>query len=124
MIQQKWEGYVFFARVNRAFVVALVLFGAWGVSTSPKAFGQEELTRKVKYKVAPGYPELARKMNIAGVVKVLVTVAPNGVVKDAKLMGGHPVLATAAIDAVRKWKYEAAPEETAGIVEFRFDPNQ
>jgi TonB family protein len=63
-------------------------------------------------------------MNITGTVKVLVTVAPNGSVKEAKLMGGHPVLATAAIDAVRKWKYEAAPEETVGVVEFRFDPNQ
>jgi TonB family protein len=115
---------VFLGRAKGVVGVALILVSGWVMGTSPKAFGQEELTRKVKYKVAPGYPELARKMNITGVVKILVTVAPNGAVKDAKLMGGHPVLATAAIDAVRKWKYEAAAEETAGVVEFRFDPNQ
>jgi TonB family protein len=59
-----------------------------------------------------------------GVVKVEITVAPNGTIKNAKLIGGHPVLANAALDAVRKWRYEAGPEESAGIVEFRFDPHQ
>jgi TonB family protein len=63
-------------------------------------------------------------MNLAGVVKVLVTVSPNGTIKDAKLVGGHPVLATAALDAVKKWRFEAGPEESTGIVEFRFTPNQ
>jgi TonB family protein len=63
-------------------------------------------------------------MNITGVVKILVTVSPNGSVKDAKLVGGHPLLANAALDAVKRWRYEAGPEETTGIVEFRFNPNQ
>jgi TonB family protein len=70
------------------------------------------------------YPDLARRMNISGVVKVRVTVAANGSVKDAQLVGGHPVLASAAMDAVRKWRFEARPEETSEIVEFRFDPGQ
>jgi len=53
-----------------------------------------------------------------------VTVAPNGTVKNAKLVGGHPVLANAALDAVKKWRYEASNEESTGIVVFRFDPAQ
>jgi outer membrane biosynthesis protein TonB len=44
------------------------------------------------------------------------------VVKNAQLVGGHPVLANAALDAVKRWRYEAGKEETTGIVEFRFDP--
>jgi TonB family protein len=115
---------VFSGRVVRALSVALILLSAWVMSTGPKAFGQGELTRKTKYKMMPAYPELAKKMNISGVVKILITVAPNGSVKDAKIMGGHPVLANAALDAVRRWKYEPGPEDTAGVVEFRFDPNQ
>jgi len=62
-------------------------------------------------------------MNISGVVKVQVTVAANGSVKTTKLVGGHPLLATAALDAIRKWRFETASEETTGIVEFKFDPS-
>lgn len=83
---------------------------------------QEEITRKVKTKVAPAYPELARRMSISGVAKVQIVVATNGSVKSAKVVGGHPLLANAAVDAVRKWRFEPAAEETTGIVEFKFDP--
>ncbi|MGA2979521.1 MAG: energy transducer TonB [Terriglobales bacterium] len=110
--------------LNRAFAVGLLLIGAWAASSSPLSWGQEEIARKAKSKVAPVYPELARRMNISGVVRVQVTVAANGSIKDAKLVGGHPVLANAALDAVRKWRYEAAPAESTGIVVFRFDPTQ
>jgi len=54
----------------------------------------------------------------------LITVTPTGSVKDVKLMGGHPVLANSAMDAVKKWHFEAGPQESTGIVEFRFDPAQ
>lgn len=82
------------------------------------------MARKLKTKTAPVYPDLARRMSITGVVKVQITVAMNGAVKTAKLVGGHPVLASAALEAVKKWRYEAGNEETTGIVEFRFDPAQ
>ena len=54
----------------------------------------EELVRRAKTKVQPDYPELARKMNISGTVKVEVVVLPNGTVKEARVVGGHPVLAS------------------------------
>jgi TonB family protein len=84
---------------------------------------QDEITRKVKTKVSPAYPELARRMSISGVVKVQVVVAPNGSVKTTKVVGGHPLLVNAAVDAVKKWRFETASEETTGVVEFKFDPN-
>jgi protein TonB len=62
-------------------------------------------------------------MSISGVVKVQVVVAPNGAVKSARIVGGHPLLVNAAVDAVKKWKFENAAEETTGIVEFKFDPS-
>lgn len=106
----------------------LLLLGGWATTGAPMAWGQEskaqESNRKAKSKVSPVYPELARRMNITGVVKVRVTVAANGSVKDAVLVGGHPVLASAALDAARKWHFEARPEESTEIVEFRFDPTQ
>ena len=83
-----------------------------------------EIVRRAKSKVQPVYPELARKMNLAGTVKVEVVVAPNGTVKDAKVVGGHPVLATAALEAVRKWRFEPAAMESSGVVDFKFEPHQ
>jgi TonB family protein len=83
-----------------------------------------EVLRRAKSKVQPAYPELARKMNIVGTVKVQVTVAPNGTVKDAKVVGGHPVLAGAALEAIRKWRFEPATTENTGIVDFKFEPHQ
>ncbi len=83
-----------------------------------------KLVRRAKSKVEPVYPELARKMNITGTVKVQVVVAPNGTVKEAKVVGGHPVLANAALEAARKWRFEPAAEESSGIVDFKFEPHQ
>ena len=113
-----------FQALNRMFAVGLLLLGGWAATSAPRAWGQEEVNRKAKIKVAPSYPELAKRMNITGVVKILITVAPNGSIKEAKLVGGHPLLANAALDAVRKWRFETGPQESPGIVEFRFDPGQ
>jgi TonB family protein len=110
--------------LNRAFAVGLLLLGGWAATSAPLSWGQEEIARKTKSQVAPVYPELAKRMNIRGIVRIQVTVAANGSIKDAKLVGGHPVLANAALDAVKKWRYEAASAESTGIVVFRFDPAQ
>ena len=100
-------------------IVLLLLSGAALLSPAP-AFAQETLTRKVKNKVAPTYPDVARRMNIGGTVKVLVVVLPNGGLKSSKVVGGHPLLVNAALDALKKWKFEPAAEESSGIVEFKF----
>ena len=82
----------------------------------------EEIVRRAKNKVQPLYPELARKMNLAGTVKIQVVVAANGTVKDARVMGGHPVLANAALDAAKKWRFEPAAGESSGVIDFKFEP--
>ena len=113
--------------LGRAFAVGLLLVGGWAATNAPASWGQEqqeEVTRKIKSKVAPTYPELARRMSISGAVRVQVTIAPNGAIKDAKLLGGHPVLANAALDALKKWHFEAGPAESTGIVVFHFDPTR
>lgn len=113
-----------FQGLQRVLAVGLLLIGGCAATIAPNAWGQEAGTRKIKSKVAPAYPDLARRMKIAGVVKVQVIVAPNGAVKDAKVIGGHPVLASAVLEAVKKWRYEAGPQETTESLEFRFDPNE
>jgi len=80
----------------------------------------EEGRRKVKTKVLPALPELARRMNITGKVKIEVVIAPDGHVKSSRALGGHPVLVQSCQDAVKEWKFEPAPEETTQVVEFDF----
>jgi len=61
-------------------------------------------------------------MHIAGSVKVEAIVAPNGTVKSTAILGGHPVLAQSAVDAVRRCKWESGPHETKEIVVLNFHP--
>jgi TonB family protein len=75
--------------------------------------------RKIKSQVSPVYPELAKSMHIQGTVKVEITISPSGNVTSAKVIGGHPVLADAAVKAVKNWRYDNGPEETR-IVSFDF----
>jgi TonB family protein len=77
--------------------------------------------RKVSTRVAPVYPELARKMRIQGTVKVEAVVRPNGTVKSTRILGGNPVLIEAASDAVMKWKFQTAPGETTEVVQLTFE---
>jgi len=83
----------------------------------------EEGKRKVKTKVAPVYPELAKRMNVGGKVKIEVIITPEGRVKSTRALGGHPLLVQACLDAVKEWKFMAAPEETTQVVEFEFNAN-
>ncbi len=83
----------------------------------------DETKRKVN-KVTPAYPELARRMNVSGKVKIEVIISPDGRVKSTRAVGGHPLLVQACQDAVKEWKFVAAPEETTQVVEFEFmNPN-
>jgi TonB family protein len=106
-----WSKKMLAAAVTALFAVSL----AFAQSTTI-----EEGKRKVKTKVLPAVPELARRMNITGKVKIEVVIAPDGHVKSSRAMGGHPVLVQTCQDAIKEWKFEPAPEETTQLVEFEF----
>ena len=69
---------------------------AIGLSLGTASFGQtgstDEGKRKVKSKVAPAYPELAKRMSVSGKVKIEVVITPEGRVKSTRVIGGHPLL--------------------------------
>lgn len=103
-----------------ATTAALVLSGASGFAQTGST---DESKRKVKTKTAPLYPELARRMNVSGKVKIEVVITPDGRVKSTRIVGGHPLLVQACQDAVKEWKFVPAPEETTQVVEFEFHGN-
>jgi TonB family protein len=77
-------------------------------------------TRKPVANPDPEYPEIARRMNISGTVKVELVIASDGTIKSAKVLGGHPLLADAVQKALKKWKYAPGASETTLQVDFKF----
>ncbi len=108
---------------NRISVGVFVLLAL--ISFAPNHAAAQEVTasnRKIAVKVVPEYPALARSMKIQGIVRADVLVAPNGKVTSVEVKGGHPLLAQAAQDALRQWKWEPASHETHETVELHFNP--
>ncbi|HUC53326.1 MAG TPA: energy transducer TonB [Candidatus Cybelea sp.] len=94
-----------------------------GVSGLAQTGSTDETKRKVKTRTSPAYPELAKRMNVSGKVKIEVVITPDGHVKSTRVVGGHPLLVQACQDAVKEWKFVPAPEESTQVVEFEFHAN-
>jgi len=84
------------------------------------AFAED--ARKVKTSFPPEFPDIARQNNIQGTARLEVLVAPDGTIKNIKVLGGNAVPVKAAIEAVKKWKYEPAAGESTVILKFDFKP--
>ncbi len=76
--------------------------------------------RAIKTRVAPVYPEIAKRLHVAGVVKVEATVSADGKVTDVRTVSGNHMLAPAAEDAVRKWKFVQGDGESMVTVDVGF----
>jgi protein TonB len=57
-------------------------------------------------KVPPAYPPLARQARIQGTVILQAQISKEGNIENLQLISGHPMLAPAAIEAVKQWKYK------------------
>ncbi|MFY9790230.1 MAG: TonB family protein [Candidatus Sulfotelmatobacter sp.] len=57
-------------------------------------------------KVNPTYPPLARQARISGTVVLRAVISKDGSIENLSLVSGHPMLAPAAIEAVKQWKYK------------------
>src|ERR1700736_3417733 len=57
-------------------------------------------------KVNPNYPPLARQARIQGQVLLQAEISKDGSIQNLRLISGHPMLAPAAIEAVKQWKYK------------------
>jgi TonB family protein len=99
-------------------VGALLTFN-FGGSALLHAQSSEE-KRPVKHLAQPVVPELARKLNLTGTVRIEVVIAPDGTVKRTRVVGGHPVLAVEAEHAAQRSTFEPGPRETTETIDFKF----
>jgi TonB family protein len=57
---------------------------------------------------------------LAGKVKIETAISADGHVTSTKVLGGNPVLASSAQDAIKKWRFEPAPKDTVEVIEVDF----
>ncbi len=110
-------------KARRWLLVSILGFLVLGSAFTPVASCQQDAGRKVKVRVKPIYPDMAKRMGISGVVRIQATVNASGSVVATKVLGGHPMLINAALDALKRWKYEPASKETTEVVAFDFNNN-
>jgi len=106
-------------RANLHLTKELLALAGPGRSSSSAEAGE---TRPPKFNPPPEYPLIAKRMHITGAVQLQITIRPDGTVKDAKVLGGHPALADAAVKAVMKWRYEPAAREASTVIRLDFEP--
>jgi TonB family protein len=103
-------------------VAVTSLLGGWARAAQTYETSGNE--RKVLNRVDPDYPDALKKLYIGGVVRVEVQVAPNGVVKGTKLLGGSPILGQSTMKAIKQWKYAPAAADETLTVRVEFDPHR
>lgn len=101
-------------KVTRILTVGVLVLSLASVAFSQNASFTSD-NRKVTKRVAAAYPELAKRMGVSGAVKLEVTVASSGRVKDVRVIGGHPLLATSATQMAQNWQFEPGSESTEQI---------
>ena len=105
------------SNVIAALAVLLLSFPAAAQQPSPAVTPQPQIAQRVRVsqgvaqgllvrKVNPVYPPLARQARISGTVVLRVIIGTDGSIESLTLVSGHPMLAPAAIDAVKQWKYK------------------
>jgi len=97
-----------------------------GIAKVPADAAEGSLVRRVE----PQYPEQARLQRIQGPVVLHIRIGRTGAVQEVKLVSGDPLLAEAAIAAVRQWRFKphtvngrAVDVETEIILKFTLPLN-
>lgn len=78
------------------------------------------------YDVAPKYPPEAGRERIEGIVVLMAVIGKDGTVRDVRVESGLPLLAQAAIEAVKQWRYRpyllnGEPVEIDSLITINFN---
>jgi protein TonB len=67
--------------------------------------GQVEAAKLI-FQVKPEYPPLAKMARIQGTVRLEAVISADGTIQNLRILGGHPLLVKAAMEAVARWRYQ------------------
>jgi TonB family protein len=77
--------------------------------------------RRLITRVEPDYPDALKRLNIGGIVRLQLTIAPRGNVEAVVILGGNPILGESAAAAVKQWVYTAKGSRTIAELSIPFD---
>jgi len=100
------------ARAALCFAAALTFLPALTVP--------QEAQPKVLKKVIPVYPDILKKMNVSGTVRMQVTIAADGTVKDIEARGGNAIFIDSVAAAVRNWKFVPGERQRTAEISVTF----
>ncbi len=106
-----------FTMSKRAGIVltgALLAFSSVLMAQDKKLSHSESLSAAVT-KPQPEYPPVARQLKVEGTVELNATVNEDGTVEKADVVSGNPILAKAAADALKKWKFSKMTEDGKAV---------
>ena len=103
-----------FSHTRSALCLALAL------AFLPAAVVPQENAPRVLKKVIPAYPEILAKMGVSGTVRVKVTIAADGSVKDVEARGGNAIFIDSVAAAVRNWKFVPGERQRSAEVAVTF----
>lgn len=99
-------------RLSAVMMAALLM-----VTAASPLFAEEPLCKSKNGEVRVVFPDLARRMRIFGTVRLELMLTSNGSVRETKVLGGNPILASAAQQAVKQAKFEG---KDACVAVFQF----
>ncbi len=79
--------------------------------------------RRVLVSSKPDYPEILKRAQVGGLVRLKATVLASGTVSKIDVLGGNPILAENAVTAVMKWKFAPAASQTVEEISLSFSPH-
>jgi protein TonB len=91
----------------------------------PRLVSQGVMNARAISQPSPIYPPLARQARIQGRVQLEAFISKIGTIESLRLVSGHPLLAQAALDAVKQWRYRPTllngePVEVLTTIEVNF----
>jgi TonB family protein len=75
-------------------------------TSEPQVVTPDKATSHLLQRVEPTVPPIAKVVKIGGKVKVHISISPSGEVSSATMVSGSPMLMSAAIAAVKQWKFK------------------
>jgi TonB family protein len=97
-------------------LIVLLLITRVGLAAdSPKRIEQKVADQNLINKVEPTVPPLAKTLEIGGTVELDIIISPEGKVSSVTVLSGHPMLAPAFVDAVKKWEYKPFTQDGQAI---------
>jgi TonB family protein len=117
------------AKARLSVILAMPRTTAAGMAPSAIRVGGNVQAANLITQVRPTYPPDAKAARVQGTVKFNVVIGPDGAVKNIELVSGHPLLAQAAMDAIRQWVYKptllnGSPVEVITTVDVNFTLSQ